>query len=173
MLFNCSGLLSSIHMVGTVVGTHFSVSGDELFVEMFFYSLYALLFFLRSFPLTVSYKCFGELWVFKNLPSCNTLLSFSVFFFWYSTFLLCLFSAAKQQAQKSLSFRAKGLQGLDVAKGYMEWIIPIRKLVCWLREGSWGGREEKKKIYLKLLFPIKSLLVWTADVCGNSLNSLS
>lgn len=97
---------------------------------------------------------------------------FSVFFFWYSTFLLCFFSPAKQQAQQSLSFRAKGLQGLDVVKVYIKWIIPIRKSVCWLRESSWGGREEKKKAYLKLLFPVVSLLVWTADVCGNSLTSL-
>lgn len=97
---------------------------------------------------------------------------FSVFFLWYSTFLLCFFSVAKQQAQQSLSFRAKGLQGLDVVKVYIEWIIPIRKSVCWLGESSWGGREEKKKAYLKLLFPVESLLVWTADVCGNSLTSL-
>lgn len=74
----------------------------------------------------------------------STLLS-SVFFFWYSTFLLCFFSVAKQQAQKSLSFRTKGLQGLDVAKVYMEWIIPISKSVCWQRESSWEGREQKKK----------------------------
>lgn len=42
-------------------GPHCSVSGGELVVAMFFYSLYVLLFFLWSFPLTASYKCFGEL----------------------------------------------------------------------------------------------------------------